>query len=204
MYMRALLLRATLEAVEADRRGVGEPHRQWERGRVRVFLDAVPLLYTEATRWKLTQNNINELTRTALHYAFLSGMNFLEPSAGPTPLPPHLRAPRVWPGHTGMAELRFDVDATTQYLLNQGHDAGILASITHPEVRAALERRSQPTPAAGRRVEDSPYRLWLETEERIDELRRGIRLERMPRGVGVVTAERWQMDQDWANWRWVR
>lgn len=202
MYIRALLLQATLEAVEADRRGTGELHRQWERERMRVFLDAVPLLYAEATHWPLTQNNINELTRAALHYAFLSGMSFLQPSAGPTPLPRHLTAARMQPGPDGTAEPRFDVDGATQYLLDQGHDAGILASITHPEVHAALERRSRPFPATDGRGGNSPYRLWLETEEQIDKLRRAIRLERRPQGVGVVAAQRWQMGQDWASWRW--
>lgn len=202
MYMRALLLQATLEAVQADRHGAGEAHRRRERGRVRVFVDAVPRLYAEATSWPLTPAFINELTRIALHYAFLSGLGFLRPGAGPTPLPRHLTTAAVLRLPNGTAEPRFDVGAATAHLLDQGHDAGILASITHPEVRAALERRSRPLPATAGPAEDPPYRRWLQTEERIGELRRTIRLERMPRGVGVIAAERSQLGQDWANWQW--
>ena len=202
MYMRGLLLQATLEAVEADRCGTGELYERWERERMQVFLNAVPLLYREATSRPLSQTYLNELTRIALHYAFLSGMKLLPPGAGPTPLPPHLKAPKAWPGPNGRVEYRFDVHRATQDLLDQGHDAGILASIAHPEVRAALARRSRPRPIRDSGVEDSPYQEWLETEERIDKLRRAIRLDRMPQGVGAVAAERWQMGQDWASWRW--
>jgi len=200
MYMRGLLLQATLEAVEADRHGTGKLHLQWEREHVRVFLDAVPLVYAEATSQPLTPTYINELTRIALHYAFLSGLSFLKPSASLTTSAStqHLTTAKRQSNGTAL----FNVDQASVHLLKQGHDAGILASITHPEVLEALERRSQSLPATGDHTGKSPYRLWLETEELIEKLRRPIRLERMPQGVSVVAAERWQMGQDWANWRW--
>jgi hypothetical protein len=152
------------------------------------------------------------LTRVSMHYAFLTGMKFLGPkTAGPNKLPPHLVRPVIAPGPTGDGEPRFDLARATAHLLDEGHDAGVLACIAHPEVRAALDSRSRPVqprrPADTSRPSyragpDSPYLSWLKGEEQIARLRRKLRLDLMPRRAESFTTARSSMRQDWGNWRW--
>ncbi|MFF5173839.1 hypothetical protein ACFY3U_14505 [Micromonospora sp. NPDC000089] len=172
MHMRALLLQATLEAVEADRAGSRTQRHYLERGSVRPLVDAVPSLFREATALPLTATYINELTRSAIHYAFLSGMTPLVATAPQSALPGHLVQARRRIGDGALSYAEFDLDGATAHLLAQRHNAGILACIAHPEVVAALERRSLParafreTPRSReelRRV--SPYAVWRRRDQ---------------------------------------
>jgi hypothetical protein len=206
MHMRAILLQATLDAVEADRAGAGTRGRELERGRTRPMIDAIPQLYLETTSYPLSATFVNEVTRIALHYAFLTGGRFLLPGRSSTTLPPHLARPVREPRADGSTRPRFDLAGATNDLIRQGHDAGILACIRHPEVRLALDRRSWPDGlivASGTgRVGRSPYLDWLEKEEQIEKLRRAILVDRMPRRNNVFPRARQRMMADWSGSHW--
>jgi hypothetical protein len=175
MHMRGLLLEAMLNAVEVDR---APTHLRpgLEQGTVRALVDAVPGIFREATSvdvnftsWGSTSPAmVNELTRTAMHYAFMSGMRPLRPGNSPTPLPPHLSGGIPRRGADDRSYYDFDLNGATDQLLRWDNNAGILACISMPEVRAAMERRSIPADVLRERClgrealrDSSPYRQWV-------------------------------------------
>ena len=165
MYMRALLCRAMIHALDSAADRQRSEDRQRDAHHANIFCDAIPLLYQETTAVPLSVANLCELTRICLHYAFLCGLQFLHPARGSIDLlPPHLALPD--------AHGRFDSDAASTYLMNRRNDAGILASITFGPLRAVLDRRSRPHDWTG----ESPYAKWIA----IPEIRYGLRRSFVP------------------------
>ncbi|MFI6757589.1 hypothetical protein ACIBF5_00400 [Micromonospora sp. NPDC050417] len=162
MYMRALLLRATLHLVEADSGYLGADAQLDAQRSASALRDYVPFLYRETTTEVLPTTFVNELTRIALHYAFLTGHRFLPPG-DPATLPAHLTRP-VLGSTDGGSVGRLDLGAASAYLVAQGHDAGILASITYEPAKAVLQRNSIPAEVRdgpyGRRDRPLSYREW--------------------------------------------
>jgi hypothetical protein len=204
MHMRGLLLQAMLEAVEVDR-SPEHLRPELEKGRVRALVDAVPAIYSEATSvdvsftsWgSSSPNMINELTRSAMHYAFLSGMRPLPPGPSPTRLPPHLAGSMPRLGADGLTYRDFDLDGATRQLLRYSNDAGILACISVPEVVAVLERRSIPKDVlretsrsreASRGI--SPYRQWVRRDHELRRLLSRPLTAEMARHVGMDFSQR--------------
>jgi hypothetical protein len=184
MHMRGLLLEAMLNAVEVAR-APAQRRPDLEQGTVRPLVDEVPTVYREATSvdvgftsWgSASPDMVNELTRIAMHYAFMSGMRPLRPGDSPTRLPPHLSGgvPRL--GADGRSYYDFDLNGATDQLLRWNNDAGILACISIPEVSAVLERRSIPADMlrdTGLRREElrkvSPYRQWVNRDTELRKL----------------------------------
>jgi hypothetical protein len=199
MHMRGLLLQAMLEAVEVDR--YPEHLRpKLEKERVRIFVDAVPEVYREATSvdvgftsWgSSSPAMVNELTRSAMHYAFMSRMRPLQPGKSPTPLPPHLAGSTPRQGADGVTYRDFDLDSATRQLLKYSNDAGILACISVPEVAAVLERRSVPKDMLRETwgsIETSrgtsPYRQWVRRDQELRRLLSRPLTAEMARQVGT-------------------
>ncbi|MFE9655200.1 hypothetical protein [Micromonospora sp. NPDC006431] len=163
MFMRALLLRAMLHLVEAGSEHLHPGARQEAEEQARHLRDFVPRLYAETTVDVLPANFVNELTRIALHYAFLTGQRFLPPGR-PSALPEHLARPVPGSSH-GSSRGRLDVLGASHHLIEQGHNAGILTSITYPPAREVLQRHSIPAEireGAWRRMDVPPsYQEWL-------------------------------------------
>jgi hypothetical protein len=183
MHMRGLLLQAMLNAVEVDR-APARLRPELEQGTVRALVDAVPEVFREATSvdvsftsWGSTSPAmVNELTRSAMHYAFMSGMRPLLPGDSPAPLPQHLSGGIPRRGADGRTCYDFDLNGATDQLRRWDNNAGILACIRMPKVRAVLERRSIQADVLrergiGREAlrDTSPYRQWV---RRDPELRR--------------------------------
>ncbi len=70
----------------------------------------------------------------------------------------------------------FDADAAGAYLARHSADAGILVSVTHPRLRAALTRRSHPRDPSIWNDDVDPYRCWFENNQNLAR-RRDIRRE---------------------------
>jgi hypothetical protein len=198
MHMRGLLLEAMLNAVDVDR---APEHLRpaLEQGTVRALVDAVPEVFRETTSFDVNFTSwgsnspamVNELTRTAMHYAFMTGMRPLRPGASPAPLPPHLTngIPR-W-GADGRTYYDFDLNGATDQLLRWANNAGILACISLPEVSAVLERRSTPADvlretSQGREAlrRSSPYRQWVSQDPQLRRLLSRTLTADMARHVG--------------------
>jgi hypothetical protein len=199
MHMRGLLLQAMLEAVEVDR-SPEHLRPELEKGRVRALVDAVPAVYAEATSVDVSftswgspsPNMVNELTRSAMHYAFMSGMRPLPPGPSPTPLPPHLAGSMPRLGADGLTYRDFDLDGATGQLLRYSNDAGILACISVPEVVAVLERRSIPKDVLRETSRSreacrgiSPYRQWVRRDQELRRLLSRPLTADMARHVGM-------------------
>jgi hypothetical protein len=132
------------------------------------------VLYAETTVGGLPANFVNELTRIALHYAFLTGQRFLRPTRQDG-LPEHLARPVPGSAYDGSPG-RLDVVGASQHLMDQGHNAGILASITYPMVKRVLQKRGIPSEVRdgswGRRDVPPSYREWLREGDVAVKLRR--------------------------------
>jgi hypothetical protein len=199
MHMRGLLLEAMLNAVEADRAPV-HLRPELEQGTVRALVDAVPEIFREATSVDVNFTSwgsnspamVNELTRTAMHYAFMTGMHPLYPGDSPAPLPPHLSGGIPRRGVNGRSYYDFDLNGATEQLLRWANNAGILACISLPEVSAVLERRSIPADVLRetcRRREalrgSSPYRQWISRDAELRRLLSRSLTADMARHVGA-------------------
>jgi hypothetical protein len=199
MHMRGLLLEAMLNAVEVDR-APAHLRPQLEQGMVRALVDAVPEVFREATSvdvsftsWGSTSPAmVNELTRSAMHYAFMSGMRPLFPGDSPAPLPPHLSGGILRRGADGRTCYDFDLNSATDQLLRWDNNAGILACIRMPKVRAVLERRSIQADVLrdrclGREAlrDTSPYRQWVTRDPKLRQLLSRNLTADMARHVGA-------------------
>lgn len=191
MYMRALLLRATLHLVEADS-GYLVADAQLEAKRSALALrDYVPILYRETTTKVLPANFVNELTRIALHYAFLTGHRFLPPG-DPATLPAHLARPA--PGITDADSVGLlDLKAASAYLISQGHDAGILASIRYEPAKVVLQKNSIPAEVRdgphGRRERPFSYQEWLSEADLSLRLARRFAPREFLRTTGLLSSQ---------------
>jgi hypothetical protein len=136
---------------------------------------------------------VNELTRSAMHYAFMSGMRPLHPDDdSPAPLPRHLSGGIPRRGADGRSYYDFDLDEATNQLLRWDNNAGILACISMKEVRAVLERRSIPADVLrerglGREAlrDTSPYRQWVRRDSQLSKLLSRNLTADMARHVGA-------------------
>ncbi|WP_285790358.1 hypothetical protein [Micromonospora sp. NBRC 101691] len=192
MFMRALLLRAMLHLVEADSAYLTAEERPEARKSAAVLLDYVPILYRETTSSPLAAAHVNELTRIALHYGFLTGQRFLPPG-NPTIVPEHLARSRPGSARDGSVG-RFDLTGASNYLIRQGHDAGILASITYEPAIAVLQRHSLPTTDIpdgphGRRDRPPSYREWLGETDLARKLARRFSPGEFLRTSGLLTPQ---------------
>lgn len=118
-----------------------------DKADVRPLIMATPGQFHDMLRLRdLNRLNFADMTRIAMHYAFLSG-DFRHPATGAREChpdtPDHLR-PR--------ASGNLDLDACGRYLVESKVDTGILDVIKVPEVRRVLDERS-----SGR------YGEWLAT-----------------------------------------
>lgn len=127
MGMRTLLLWATLHLAFPDRSGPD----------VRAFIPGTPGQFHDMLRLRhLNALNFADMTRIAMHFAFLSG-DFRHPATGARDshpdTPEHLR-----PRSRGELDLR----ACSQYLIDNGYDAGILDVIRMRRVHRVLDETS--------------------------------------------------------------
>jgi hypothetical protein len=177
MYMRALLLLGTLEAADGES---GHGSRAEAKQRMLQLVEAVPQIYRETTSFPLA-NLPNEVTRIAMHYAFLRGMRFMEPGRT-TGLPPHL----VRPMKVDVADQTgcgvFDVQAATAYLEGNNNDAGILGNITCVPVRRALAYHSHPHEQS--RLMN--YEKWLREQKSLEKLRREFGVAQFRRASSLL------------------
>jgi hypothetical protein len=157
MFVRGLLLQATVDAVRLDAcRAAGErtaEHEEMERS-VHMLIRAAKIEYQMLTENRLARSHILALTQLAMHYAFLNGMRFLKPGGNPANL-------AIMPSFLKKAvENEFDINAATGFLISREWNAGILASLTSPQIIATLGRRSLSGGLGPQRVETSPYYTW--------------------------------------------
>ncbi|GAA1860528.1 hypothetical protein GCM10009687_29640 [Asanoa iriomotensis] len=191
MYMRALLWRAMVLALDAaDRRRSAAERQQYARS-ADALCDYVPVLYREVTGLPLSVPNLCELTRISLAHAFMRRLAFMWPApARADLLPAHLARPA--------RHRRFDVEAASRYLLAHHHKAGALAQITYAPLRKVLDERSRPADWDG----DSPYARWSRLPETVTGLRRTFvpaQLLRLPNVPSPVpTARLWVTRPDGA------
>jgi hypothetical protein len=127
MGMRTLLLWAMLHLAFPDTSKLD----------VRAFIMATPGQFHDMLRLRnLTKLNFADMTRIAMHYAFLSG-DLRHPATGARQYheatPDHLR-----PRTSG----NLDLDACGQYLIDSGYDTGILDVIQVERVRRVLDETS--------------------------------------------------------------
>ncbi|MDN3238505.1 hypothetical protein [Glycomyces tritici] len=157
MFVRALLLQATVDAVRLDAyRDAGErtaDHEEMERS-VDMLVRAAKIEYQMLTENRLARSHMLTLTQLAMHYAFLNGMRFLKPGGNPANL-------AIMPSFLKRAvENEFDVNAATGFLIAKEWNAGILASLTSPQIIETLGRRSLRGGPDPQRVDTSPYCMW--------------------------------------------
>ncbi|MEU5870150.1 hypothetical protein AB0A73_01150 [Glycomyces sp. NPDC047369] len=178
MFVRALLLQATVDAVCLDvyrAAGVRTADHEEMECSIRALIGAARIQYKMLTENRLTRGHLMNLTQLAMHYAFLDGMNFLKPGGNPANLailPPFLKR---------AVEGKFDVNGATGFLISRRWNASILASITSPQIIATLGRRSIPPGQAPPSAETSPYRMWRRNYREEETLRRDLTVGRLPR-----------------------
>jgi hypothetical protein len=184
MFIRGLLLQATIDAVELDLcRAEGRTIGIEEKERsIKGLIDAAKLEYGSLTENRLDRSHILQLTQLAMHYAFLNGMKLMEPNRNP-------ENRRHFPAFlTSAPNGQFDIEGATSYLVSCGHNAGILANITSPQIIDTIDRRSMPSDLrrqhrAGADLSAiGPYRVWRQSHWDEEVLRRKMG----PRVGGVL------------------
>ncbi|MEU6249976.1 hypothetical protein [Glycomyces sp. NPDC047010] len=186
MFVRALLLQATVDAVCLDvhrANGTRTADREEIERSVGLLLGAAKLEYAMLTENRLEPAHMPTLTQLAMHYAFLNGSRLMRPGGNPANL-------RLMPAFLTTARGGgLDLKAATAFLVAKGWNAGILASITSPQIVATLARRSAPDALRARFPEDrdlvtaSPYRLWRAENREEAALMRDLTIGRSPRRV---------------------
>ncbi|MFB9659493.1 hypothetical protein ACFQS3_06945 [Glycomyces mayteni] len=183
MFVRALLLQATVDAVCLDvhrATGTRTADREETERSVGLLLGAAKLEYAMLTENRLEPAHMPTLTQLAMHYAFLNGSRLMRPGGNPANL-------RLMPAFlTTARDGALDLKAATSFLVAKGWNAGILASITSPQIIATLARRSAPDALRARFPEDrqliaaSPYRMWRTENREEAALMRDLTIGRSP------------------------
>jgi hypothetical protein len=147
MSMRTLLLWATMHLACPDK--AYPPHLFAD---IKKLIPSIPGAFREMLALPdLSPLNFADMTRIAMHYAFLSG-DFAHPAQGAKDLhpasPPHLR-----PGQAGL-----DLDGCGAYLRANRFDTGILDVIKIESVRRLLDETSDGRYGEWRGSYDNPVR----------------------------------------------